>query len=72
MQTPPSPLLAAHEQGIATVALCPAGQAPDAGQQLAIEVPAEGRSRVVELHTLVLHTLCHLIEFNLFGSYQQA
>lgn len=29
------------------------------------------RPRIVELHTMVIHCLCELIEHNLFGSYHQ-
>ena len=68
-------LEAAHERNMPVVALSNSSdkilenslQAEDA----ALMIDSTKRSRMLELQTMVLNSLCQLIEFNLFGSYNQ-
>ena len=45
---------------------------PDSeGVEVELVVAAERQPRVVELHAMIIHCLCEMIELNLFGSYEQ-
>ena len=66
---------AAHEREMAVVALL---HAPDTElgsllhqEDVQIQVDQPRRARVVELHTMVLHCLCTLIDHSLFGAYAE-
>ncbi|WP_170287279.1 D-sedoheptulose-7-phosphate isomerase [Halioglobus maricola] len=61
-----SALEVAGERGMTTVALCNANDIPDA--MFSITINGTTRRTVVELHTMVLQTLCELIEASLFGT----
>lgn len=66
---------AAHERDMAVVALLHADDA-ELGSLLHpedIQIPIDHprRARVVEMHTMVLHCLCQLIDHSLFGAYSQ-
>jgi phosphoheptose isomerase len=65
----------AHQRNMRVVAL-----STNAGSELSsllrpddveLRVNNPRRPKVVELHTMVIHCLCELIEHNLFGSYHQ-
>lgn len=65
----------ARERNIAVVALSHADDdavrsALGPGDVL-IQPEASRRARLVELHTMVIHSLCGLIDYSLFGSYDQ-
>jgi phosphoheptose isomerase len=64
---------AAHEREMRVVALTSAADSELGSllQQDDVEIciGSERRPRIVELHTMVIHSLCELIEVNLFGSY---
>ncbi|HET6656015.1 MAG TPA: phosphoheptose isomerase [Gammaproteobacteria bacterium] len=61
----------AHERNVAVVALtgCDGGQigAALSNDDVEIRVPAESTARIQEVHLLVLHCLCDLIDFQLFS-----
>jgi phosphoheptose isomerase len=66
---------AAHERDMTVVALLHGGDA-ELGSLLQhddvqITVDHPRRARVVEMHTMVLHCLCQLIDHSLFGAYSQ-
>jgi D-sedoheptulose 7-phosphate isomerase len=62
---------AAHERGITTVALTgrDGGDIAEllSGQDMEIRVPAQSIARIQEVHLLVLHSLCDLIDIQIFG-----
>ena len=66
---------AAHERNVGVVLL--SNSADDALGPLAaqgdieLRVEAAQTSRVVELHLMILHCFCHLIDNSLFGAYEQ-
>ncbi len=64
---------AAHERDMVVVALSNAGDLALAellrGGDVAINCSAERRPRVTELHTMVIHLLCELIDQSLFGNH---
>lgn len=64
-------IAAAHEAGIAVVALTGNGGGKMAGALRADDVhlcvPHRKTARIQEVHLLVLHCLCDLIDFELFG-----
>jgi phosphoheptose isomerase len=67
---------AAHERGMAVVALS-ASADQELGSLLQqddvqVRIEAQRRPRVVELHTMVIHCFCELIDHSLFGSYDPA
>ena len=63
---------AAHRQGMKVVALTGRdGGDMKSGYALAdieIRVPAERTARIQEVHLLVIHCLCDLIDHSLYGS----
>lgn len=44
---------------------------PAGSERVELEVAADRQPRVVELHTMIIHCLCEMIELNLFGGYDQ-
>ncbi|MEZ5573656.1 MAG: SIS domain-containing protein [Halioglobus sp.] len=40
-------------------------------EDVALCVNAQGRARIVELHTMAIHNFCELIDHSLFGTYNQ-
>lgn len=62
---------AAHERGVVTVALTgrDGGDIAEllSGQDREIRVPAQSIARIQEVHLLVLHSLCDLIDIQIFG-----
>jgi D-sedoheptulose 7-phosphate isomerase len=59
---------AAHQQGVSVVALTGRDGGPIAaamsGRDVEIRVPAESTARIQEVHVLVLHCLCDLIDLD--------
>jgi len=66
---------AAHERNMSVIALSNATDGEFGTllhpEDVEIRIDSLQRSRVVELHTMIIHCLCKLIERNLFGSYDQ-
>lgn len=66
---------AAHERNMAVVALSNNSDTSLPGllqdSDALLQIETTGRSRVVEMQTMVLHTFCQLIEHSLFGDYHQ-
>jgi D-sedoheptulose 7-phosphate isomerase len=65
----------ARERNIAIIALSEAGDERfsdnlEAGDVL-IQASATRRARLVELYTMVIHSFCNLIDYSLFGAYNQ-
>lgn len=64
---------AAHERNMVVVALSNSADLGLAevlgGNDVAINCSAERRPRVTELHTMVIHLLCELIDHSLFGNH---
>ncbi|MDO8861383.1 SIS domain-containing protein [Haliea sp. E1-2-M8] len=64
---------AAHDRNMVVVALSntadPALAELLRGDDVAINCSAERRPRVTELHTMVIHLLCELLDHNLFGNH---
>lgn len=62
---------AAHDRGMRVVALTGRSGGEMAGllssQDVEIRVPAESTARIQETHILVIHCLCDLIDYQLFG-----
>ncbi len=65
-------IAAAHAQGMTVIALTGRAGGECAEQLTAadieIRVPAEVTARIQEVHLLVIHCLCDLIDFHLFGT----
>jgi len=55
------------EKGALTVALCGEGGEMRTAADICISVPSKLNVRIQECHTLIIHTLCHLIEECMFG-----
>jgi D-sedoheptulose 7-phosphate isomerase len=66
---------AGHERNMAIVALSNGSDSRLTPlirpQDIEIRVDAARQPRVVELHTMVVHCLCELLDHSLFGSYNQ-
>jgi D-sedoheptulose 7-phosphate isomerase len=66
---------AAHERNMSVIALSNATDGEFGTllypEDVEICIDSLQRPRVVELHTMIIHCLCKLIEQNLFGSYNQ-
>ncbi len=64
---------AAHERNMVVIALSNTEDLALAellqGDDVAINCSAERRPRVTELHTMVIHLLCELVDQNLFGNH---
>ena len=64
-------IAAAHETGIAVLALTGNGGGKMAGvlrpDDVHLCVPHKKTARIQEVHLLILHCLCDLIDFELFG-----
>lgn len=62
---------AAHDRGMRVVALTGRSGGEMAGlltaEDVEIRVPAESTARIQETHILVIHCLCDLIDYQLFG-----
>lgn len=62
---------AAHDRGVHVVALTgrSGGEVPAllTSEDVEIRVPAESTARIQETHLLVIHCLCDLIDYQLFG-----
>jgi D-sedoheptulose 7-phosphate isomerase len=66
---------AAHERNMIVVMMSNDGD-NELGQLLEsedveIKVPATRQARIAELHTMVINNLCELIDYSLFGTYNQ-
>jgi D-sedoheptulose 7-phosphate isomerase len=66
---------AAHERNMIVVIMSNDGD-NELGQLLEsedveIKVPATRQARIAELHTMVINNLCELIDYSLFGTYNQ-
>lgn len=66
---------AAHERNMTVVLLSNTGERElenllDSGD-IAVHVPSDNAGRVLEMHTMLIHSLCTLIEHTLFGHYPQ-
>jgi D-sedoheptulose 7-phosphate isomerase len=66
---------AAHERNMMVVMMSNDGD-NELGQLLEsedveIKVPATRQARIAELHTMVINNLCELIDYSLFGTYNQ-
>ena len=66
---------AAHERNMNVVMMSNDGD-NELGQLLEsedveIKVPATRQARIAELHTMVINNLCELIDYSLFGTYNQ-
>lgn len=62
---------AAHDRGMRVILLAGA-ESPDlvtllAGDDILLAVPADSRERIQEVHLMIIHCLCDLIEHQLFG-----
>lgn len=66
---------AAHDRNMAVVLLSNSGERELENllddSDIAVHVPSHHTSRVLEMHTMVIHCLCTLIEHALFGHYPQ-
>lgn len=64
---------AAHERNMAVVLMSNSGERELSNlldsDDVVIQVPSEHTGRVLEMHTMILHCLCTLIEHTLFGNY---
>jgi DnaA initiator-associating protein len=40
-------------------------------EDVEIKVPATRQARIAELHAMVINNLCELIDYSLFGTYNQ-
>ena len=62
---------AAHQRGMLIVALTgrDGGEAAAmlSGQDIEIRVPASSTARIQEVHLLIIHCLCDLIDYHLIG-----
>jgi phosphoheptose isomerase len=62
---------AAHERDMVVIALTgyDGGKIPDniKGKDIEIRVPAFETARVQETHLLIIHCICDIIDFRLFG-----
>lgn len=63
---------AAHQKNMSVIALTGrnGGGIPDAlqGEDIEIRVPSQLTARIQEVHLLVLHCLCELIDWEIFGN----
>lgn len=63
---------AAHQKNMSVIALTGrnGGGIPDAlqGEDIEIRVPSQSTARIQEVHLLVLHCLCELIDWEIFGN----
>ncbi len=66
---------AAHERNMTVVALSNTGDSEFStlirAQDVELRVDTLRQPRIVELHTMVIHCLCELIDHGLFGTYQE-
>jgi D-sedoheptulose 7-phosphate isomerase len=66
---------AAHERNMTVIILSNGGDTQLGtlirSEDIEISVDAPRQARIVELHTMVVHCLCELLDHSLFGSYNQ-
>ncbi|MFK7974920.1 MAG: SIS domain-containing protein [Halioglobus sp.] len=66
---------AAHERNMTIVLLSNAGERELENlldnEDIVIQIPSDHTGRVLEMHTMIIHCLCTLIEHTLFGHYTQ-
>jgi phosphoheptose isomerase len=66
---------AAHERNMTVIALSNGGDTQLGtlirAEDIDISIDAPRQVRIVELHTMVIHCLCELLDHSLFGSYNQ-
>jgi D-sedoheptulose 7-phosphate isomerase len=65
----------AHERDMSVILMSNSG-AGELGalirpEDVELRVPATRRGRIVELHTMAIHSLCELIDHSLFGTYNR-
>jgi len=66
-----SAIKAAHDKNMGVIAMTgyDGGKIPDhmAGKDIEVRVPAYDTARIQETHLLIIHCICDIVDYRLFG-----